>query len=153
MNNSKSGIGRFPKLVFMMIAVGCLLLKYSHLSAQEISMHVKIHIDGRTFSATLNDSQASRDFVAMMPLTLQLNDYAGAEKISDLPGRLSTSDSPRGSDAIKGDICLYAPWGNLALFYKTQSYAVGLVKIGQLDAPESFPFKANTISAVFERAD
>ncbi|MFH8136305.1 cyclophilin-like fold protein [Pantoea osteomyelitidis] len=116
-------------------------------------MRIKIHVDGKTLLATLNDSEASRDFASMMPLTLQLKDYAGAEKISDLPARLSTSGSPNGSSASKGDLCLYAPWGNLAIFYKKQSYAPGLVKLGHLDAPETFPFNEKAMSAIFEKAD
>ena len=33
-----------------------------------------------------------------------------------------------------GDITYYAPWGNLAIFYKDAGYARGLVKLGRLDS-------------------
>lgn len=39
-----------------------------------------------------------------LPLTLTLKDYAGTEKISDLPKRLSTEGAPSGSDPSVGDI-------------------------------------------------
>ena len=33
-----------------------------------------------------------------------------------------------------GDITYYAPWGNLAIFYKDFGYAKGLVKLGSFDS-------------------
>ena len=81
----------------------------------------------------MNDSAAARDFAALLPLTLTLNDYAATEKISDLPRRLSTSAAPAGTKPSSGDIAFYAPWGNLAIFYRGADYAAGLIKLGQLD--------------------
>ena len=59
--------------------------------------------------------------------------YAGAEKISDLPKRLSTKDAPSGSDPSVGDIAYYAPWGNLAIYYRDFGYSNGLVILGKID--------------------
>jgi hypothetical protein len=39
-------------------------------------------------------AETSRDFAALLPLTLTLKDYAATEKISDLPKRLSTDGAP-----------------------------------------------------------
>lgn len=39
--------------------------------------------------------------------------------------------SPSGTDASPGDICLYAPWGNLAIFYKSHGHANGLVRLSR----------------------
>jgi len=85
--------------------------------------------------ATLdNNSQAAKDFIALLPLTLTLNDYNATEKVSDLPRRLSTKDAPPGFDPSIGDIAYYAPWGNLAIFYKDFGYSSGLVKLGTIDS-------------------
>ncbi|MGR5945516.1 cyclophilin-like fold protein [Enterobacter sp. C4G1] len=113
-------------------------------------MKLRIILDDKTITATLNDSQASREFAALLPLTLKLKDYAGEEKISDLPGRLSTESSPAGIAAKKGDITIYAPWGNLAIFYKPHGYASGLIKLGQLDEPDALPVHPDSYSAKFE---
>lgn len=83
--------------------------------------------------ATLDDTETSQDFVSLLPLTLTLTDYAETEKISDLPRRLSTQGAPSGSDPSVGDITYYAPWGNLALFYRDAPYARGLVRLGRID--------------------
>jgi hypothetical protein len=60
--------------------------------------------------------------------------YAGTEKISYLPQRLSTEDAPAGSNSSVGDITYYAPWGNLAMFYRDFGYASGLVILGKMDS-------------------
>jgi hypothetical protein len=65
---------------------------------------------------------------------LTLKDYAGTEKISDLPRKLSTQGAPSGSDPSVGDITLYAPWGNRAIFYKDFGYASGLIILGKIDS-------------------
>ena len=85
-------------------------------------------------TATLTDSQTTRDFVSLLPLPLTLEDYVGTEKISYLPQTLSTDDAPAGSDPSVGDIAYYAPWGNLAIFYRDVGYASGLVILGKIDS-------------------
>ena len=57
----------------------------------------------------------------------------GPKKISDLPKRLSTENAPSGSDPSIGDITYYAPWGNLAIFYRDFGYSSGLVIMGKID--------------------
>ena len=39
-----------------------------------------------------------------------------------------------GIDPAVGDITYYAPWGNLAIFYKDFGYAKGLAKLGRIDS-------------------
>ena len=96
-------------------------------------MKIRITLEDAKITATLTDNQTTRDFASQLPLTLSLEDYAGAEKISYLPQKLSTKDAPAGSDPSVGDITYYAPWGNLAIFYKDFGYASGLVILGKID--------------------
>jgi hypothetical protein len=97
------------------------------------SMKIRITLKDAVITATLTDSQTTQDFVSLLPLTLTLEDYAGTEKISYLPQKLSTEDAPPGSDPAIGDITYYAPWGNLAIFYRDFGYASGLVILGKID--------------------
>jgi hypothetical protein len=85
-------------------------------------------------TATLDDNASSRDFASLLPLALTLDDYNGTEKISDLPKKLSTRGAPEGVDPAAGDIAYYAPWGNLAIFYKDFGYSRGLVKLGTIES-------------------
>jgi hypothetical protein len=97
-------------------------------------MKIRMDVEGTVITATLVDSATSRDFVSLLPLTLTLKDYAGTEKISDLPRRLSTEGAPPGSDPSIGDITYYSPWGNLAMFYRDFGYSNGLIKLGTIDS-------------------
>jgi hypothetical protein len=97
-------------------------------------MKIRITLKDAVITATLTDSQTTRDFVSLLPLTLTLEDYAGTEKISYLPRELSTEDAPTGSDPSIGDIAYYAPWGNLAIFHRDFGYASGLVILGRIDS-------------------
>lgn len=97
------------------------------------TMKIKLTAGNTVLTATMLDNATSRDFMALLPLTLTLRDYAGTEKISDLPRKLSTRGAPAGSDPAVGDITLYAPWGNLAIFYRDFDYAGGLIILGRID--------------------
>lgn len=100
---------------------------------QANSMKIDIKVRNQVVTATLIDSKTTRDFVSLLPLTLTLEDYANTEKISNLPKRLSTEDAPPGSDPAVGDIAYYAPWGNLAIYYRDFGYSNGLVMLGKID--------------------
>ncbi len=97
-----------------------------------MTMKIDVDVEGTTITATLDDSPATRDFALLLPLTLTLEDYNSTEKISNLPRRLSTQGAPAGIDPSPGDITYYAPWGNLAIFYKDFGYSRGLVKLGAI---------------------
>lgn len=97
-------------------------------------MKLKLTVGDRVAIASVYDNPTSRDFVSLLPLTLTLRDYASTEKISDLPRKLSTHDAPPGSDPSIGDLSYYAPWGNVALFYKESRYSPGLIRIAKLDS-------------------
>ena len=102
-------------------------------SEQVVSlMKIDIDVEGATITATLDDSPAARDFASLLPLTLTLEDYNSTEKISTLPRRLSIEGAPAGFDPSPGDLTYYAPWGNLAIFYKDFGYSTGLVKLGAI---------------------
>lgn len=98
------------------------------------NMKIRLRVNDKTITATLIDSKTTRDFISLLPLAVTSEDYAGTEKISDLPKRLSTEGAPSGSDPSVKDITYYAPWGNLAIFYRDSGYARGLVILGKIDS-------------------
>jgi hypothetical protein len=97
------------------------------------TVKIRIKLDDKTLTATLADNATSRDLVSLLPLTLTLKNYASTEKISYLARKLSTEGAPAGCDPNVGDITYYAPWGNLAIFYKDFGYSDGLIKLGKID--------------------
>jgi len=96
-------------------------------------MKIRLTVDGRAVTATLVDNPTVRDFVSLLPLTLTLKDYAGTEKIAYLSRKLTEEGAPAGIDPSVGDLTYYAPWGNLALFYRDFGYARGLIELGHID--------------------
>ena len=96
-------------------------------------MRIRFDFADGSLDATLDTSATARDFAALLPLTLTLEDYEATEKISDLPGKLSTTGAPSGIAPRIGDIAYYAPWGNLALFYRDFRHSSGLVRLGRFD--------------------
>ncbi len=97
-------------------------------------MKIRLTINGKAMTATLSDNATVRDFVSLLPMTLTLEDYEATEKISYLPRKLSTAGAPAGSDPSVGDITYYAPWGNLAIFYRDFGYSKGLIQLGRIDS-------------------
>ena len=83
---------------------------------------------------TLEDNATTRDFLSMLPVTLTFQDYAGSEKISYLPRSLSTDGAPSTYDPDVGDLILYAPWGNLAIFYRDAGRSSGPVPMGHVES-------------------
>ncbi|MFD5270471.1 cyclophilin-like fold protein [Streptomyces sp. NPDC058335] len=98
------------------------------------AMNIRLTLDGHHIAATLKDSPTARDFAAELPLTLSLRDLNQAEKIADLPRKLSTSGAPEGADPEVGDLAYYAPWNQLASYYRDAPYAAGLVILGHMAA-------------------
>ena len=100
---------------------------------KENIMKILITVDGKSIRATLADNASTRDFVDLLPLTVTLEDYSRTEKIYYLPKKLSIKGAPSGMAPAIGDITYYAPWGNLAIFYKDFGYSSGLIKLGHID--------------------
>lgn len=101
--------------------------------AGEATMRIRITAGETVLTATMLDDATARDFLALMPVTLTLRDYAGTEKVGDLPRKLSTEGAPPGIDPAVGDLAFYAPWGNLAIFYRDFGYSGGLILLGRVD--------------------
>jgi hypothetical protein len=118
-----------------------------------ITLNITLKVDNQTLNATLTDSPASRDFLALLPLTLTLEDYVETEKIAYLPKKLSTTGAQTEREGRAGAITYYAPWGNLALFHKDFRYSSGLIKLGQFDGSIEALRKPGKLEVSIERVN
>ncbi|MFB7223617.1 cyclophilin-like fold protein [Streptomyces sp. NPDC056227] len=101
---------------------------------RETPMNIRVTLDGQPVKAVLTDSPAARDLASLLPLTLELEDFHGTERIGYPLRKLTTDGTPQPSAAKAGDLAYYAPWGNLALFYKNgPSPSADLLILGHLD--------------------
>lgn len=91
-------------------------------------------IGEQEFSVTLYDTPAAIALYDMLPLELTFEDYNGIEKIAFMDGDLPIDGEPDEFDPDEGDLCLYAPWGNLTIFYKDFRVSNGLISLGHIDS-------------------
>ena len=117
------------------------------------TMKILIKVENKTLAATLEDNGTSRDFVSLLPLTLTLKNYGSTEKISYLPRKLPVEGAPPGFDPDVGDVTYYAPWGNLAIFYKDFGYSDGLIKLGKIDGDVGVLRTTGELHVVIDVAD
>ena len=100
--------------------------------AEEISaMNMMGQVGGSTFTATLEENTAVDALVEMMeqePVTIQMSDYSGFEKVGPLGTSLPTSNQQTTTQA--GDIVLYQ--GNqIVMFYGSNSWSY--TRLGHID--------------------
>lgn len=98
------------------------------------SLGVNVIVGNHTITATMEDNAAAQDFLSRLPLEVTLNDYNNTtEKIFYPAPALTTEGVTRGCAPAPGDITIYAPWGNVAIFCKNWSHSNDLIKIGHID--------------------
>lgn len=95
---------------------------------------LRMIVDGQEISITLYDTPAANALYDMLPLDLNFEDFNGIEKISYLSQELPTEGEPDGCDPEVGDLCLYASWGNLSIFYQDFRYSDSLIMLGHIDS-------------------
>jgi len=88
---------------------------------------INVVVGNETFNATLFDNPTSLSLMEQMPFSVEIEDYAGNEKIFYPPEILSKDGAPNGAAPTIGDIMYYAPWGDVAIFYKEFRFATGLI--------------------------
>lgn len=124
-------------------------------SQQQVEEMTKIRmtIEGTEVTATLADNTTAREFISLLPMSLTLEDYNKTEKVSDLPQRLSIEGAPEGFDPSAGDIAYYAPWGNLAVFYRDFGYSRGLVQLGRIEVGREILEQHGPLTVTIERVE
>ena len=94
-------------------------------------MQMNVQVGGSTFTATLEENEAVDALVDMMeqgPVTIQMSDYSGFEKVGPLGTSLPASNQQTTTQA--GDIVLYQ--GNqIVIFYGSNSWSY--TRLGHID--------------------
>jgi hypothetical protein len=118
------------------------------------NIRIKLTFNNEEVIVKMDDNPTSKDFLSLLPLTLTFEDYAGTEKISYPANKLSTEEAPSGIDPTVGDFTYYAPWGNLAIFYKDFGYSNGLIKLGEIESGvETFQDINSDFTVTIEKVD
>ena len=104
-------------------------------AAQETAeRRLKMTVNGQEAVIVLYDTPTANALYAALPMELDFSDYNGTEKIAYPPEALPTEGEPDGCDPDVGDLCLYAPWENLCIFYQDFRYSPSLIKLGHVES-------------------
>ena len=98
---------------------------------EQTAMKMNVQVGTYTFTATLEDNDTVRELTEMMqagPVTINMSDYSGFEKVGPLGRSLTTSNSQTTTAA--GDIVLYNG-NNIVMFYGSNSWSY--TRIGKID--------------------
>jgi hypothetical protein len=108
-------------------------LAFGQAQSERVVMKIECAFSDHVFAASLHDNPSARDLASILPLDLTIEDYSNNEKIAHLPRKLTEEASGPFTNEAPGDLCYYAPWGNLAFFYASYRYSRGLIRLGRLD--------------------
>ena len=101
------------------------------LEEENSEMQMNVQVGGSNFTATLEENEAVDALVDMMeqgPVTIQMSDYSGFEKVGPLGTSLPASNQQTTTQA--GDIVLYQ--GNqIVMFYGSNSWSY--TRLGHID--------------------
>ena len=105
-------------------------------AAAEDAQRIRIRMGDQTVTATLNSSEATRDLIAMLPLSIRMRDHLRREKTGPIPGPLS--ERTEGSPTYQpGDLGYWRPGGNFVNFYRHDGLTIpspGIVLLGRVNS-------------------
>jgi hypothetical protein len=91
-----------------------------HVFAQEketiADKRLRITVGNNVLIAVLIDSETTRDFLTMLPMTVKASDYVSREKYWHL-SRTLVAKIDRQSEYERGDLGFWTPNNDMALFY------------------------------------
>ena len=97
-------------------------------------MKIRVSFNNSDLTATLEDNPTARDFASLLPLQgLKIENYGSNEKISYLPRKLTEEGSGPFGNERPGDLCYFAPWGNLAMYHGDYRWSQGLIRLGRFE--------------------
>lgn len=113
---------------------------------------LKITVGDEEFLATWEDNASARafyDLLSQQPLTVDMSDYGGFEKVGDLGAELTRSDTQITTQP--GDIILYQG-SQITIYYDVNTW--NFTRLARIDDPTDLSERlgAGTITATFSLA-
>ena len=99
-------------------------------------MKIKVKVAGKELQATLDDNATARDFAALLPIRVSMDDLFGREKAGSLPRAISTG-GPSSNVYQIGDIGYWSPGHDIAIYYRQDGEKIpspGIIKVGHFDS-------------------
>jgi hypothetical protein len=98
-------------------------------------MKISLTLPDETLTATLNDSETSRDFASLLPLTLTMRDLFGREKYAHLPRVLAKGGGRQYTYEV-GQLIYWSPGPDVAVYYRDDGERIpnpGIIVLGTVD--------------------
>ena len=118
-------------------------------------MKIRLKIDDKVITATLNDSKTTRDFISLLPLTLTMNDLFRREKFAHLPRAIS-EEGKRTHTYEVGQVVYWSPGPDVAIFYRNDGEKIpnpGIIVIGKIDSGVAALGVAGSVKVTIELHD
>lgn len=103
-----------------------------NINQEDMETKIKMTIWGKELIVEIENNETAKDFLNLLPLTIDLKDYVNTEKVFDIPRKLKVDNSISWYDPEIWDIAYYSPWWNIAIFYKDFSYSNWLIPIWKI---------------------
>ena len=100
------------------------------------AMKIRLKIADKEITATLIDSETTRDFVSLLPLKLTMNDLFGREKFGHLPRAISEGGKRTRTYEV-GDVIYWSPGPDVAMFYRHDGQSIpspGIIVLGKIES-------------------
>ena len=127
--------------VFILFAGFIVLLGFKnsdpiHAKEENANMKIKMSFENKEVIIKMFDNSASKQVIELLPAEFQFSDFAGEEKITNFPKPLTLDNAPRGMIATAGKLFIYAPWGNMGIFYKDHGHTMdkSLIPLGEAES-------------------
>ena len=116
-------------------------------------MKIRLKIDDKVITATLNDSKTARDFVSQLPLTM--SDLFRREKFARLPRAIS-EEGKRTHTYEVGQVVYWSPGPDVGIFYRNDGERTpnpGIIVIGKIDSGVAALDVAGSVKVTIELHD
>ena len=120
---------------------------------QNENIKINLIVNNKTFSATLENNETTRELTAMLPLTLDMSDLNSNEKYNYLDTNLTTNGS-RVNRINAGDIKLFGS-NCLVIFYESFNTSYSYTNLGRVDNANDFVSElgSGSVTITFELAE
>ena len=95
---------------------------------------IRLSWEDKEVVISLKDNKTAEDLISRLPMKAKIEDYNNTEKIIRFSEEIYIDPDAKGLSPAVGDVAVYAPWGNLCIFYKEWSYSDDLIPIGHVES-------------------
>ena len=113
---------------------------------------MRITVNGRTLTATLEDNATTRAIAQRLPMTLPMMDLYGREMCYRFPEALPT-DNARTRGYEVGEIVYYPPMHSFVIMYRQNGERFQMQSIGRIDSGVEVFNGIGDVEVRFEKAE